>query len=171
MVLSCAERSNGIEHNAYKVLCGWFDMRFVLVLVVIALIVASCSGNESEPQDNAVEPGDGVVVEEPQVPQEQSPDVILDVRAGNFWFEIDGERGAPVVVSRGDRVRIVFTSVSGIHSFVVDDLSVEVGPVSSELEDPTVTFDFVAERSGTFEFYDRVGRNRERGMVGTFTVR
>ncbi|OHA03244.1 MAG: hypothetical protein A3J58_00940 [Candidatus Sungbacteria bacterium RIFCSPHIGHO2_02_FULL_52_23] len=70
-------------------------------------------------------------------------------------------------VKKGDTVRITLKNSGGLHDFVIDEFGVATKRINGGEED-TVTF--VADKTGTFEFYCSVGSHRQMGMKGTITV-
>jgi plastocyanin len=55
----------------------------------------------------------------------------------------------------------------GTHDFKIDEFNVATNQIpagSSEI------VEFVADKSGSFEYYCSVGRHREMGMKGTLVV-
>ncbi len=94
--------------------------------------------------------------------------VELDFNADGFTFTKDGETNPTVEVSEGDTVRVTFTNDDAMpHDWVLDefDASTEI------LEDGnSETIEFVADETGSFEYYCSVGSHREEGMYGEFVV-
>lgn len=71
-------------------------------------------------------------------------------------------------VRKGDTVKITFKMASGTsHDFVIDEFSVRTNRLEVG-DSQTVTF--VADKSGSFEYYCSVGQHRVMGMKGTLTV-
>ena len=161
-------------------------MRYIaLVLAVFALGIVACEPVE-QPFE-APQPSE-VVPEMPQEPEESgetdehdtegseqatdsseiSDDVdhVFSFEGESFVFYLDGEQNPDVVVQQGDRVRVEFTSTSGVHDWVVDAFgSTEVVQAGGD------TFvEFVADQAGTFEYYCSVGSHRQQGMRGNFIV-
>ena len=64
-------------------------------------------------------------------------------------------------------MRVVFTSESGFHDWVVDEFDAATSRVQSGGQ---ATVEFVAETSGTFEYYCSVGSHRAQGMKGNLVV-
>ena len=71
-------------------------------------------------------------------------------------------------VSKGDKVKIIFKNTGGFHDFTIDEFGVRTKRINGGEED---TIEFVADKSGTFEYYCSVGDHRTLGMRGTLTVR
>lgn len=86
----------------------------------------------------------------------------FDINSTDHRFSIREIR-----VNEGDTVRINFNNQVGIHDFVLDEFNVQtaiLNPGQSE------QIEFVANQSGTFEYYCSVGNHRQLGMVGTLIV-
>jgi plastocyanin len=73
-----------------------------------------------------------------------------------------------ITVNRGDTVKINFVNSVGMHDWVIDEFNART-PVIQVGQSATVTF--VADKSGSFEYYCSVGNHRQMGMVGTLVVR
>ncbi len=73
-----------------------------------------------------------------------------------------------MVVNKGDTMKITVKNVNGTHDLKIDEFGVSTRMLNAG-EEQTVTF--VADKTGTFEYYCSVGTHRAMGMVGTLTVR
>lgn len=109
--------------------------------------------------------------------QSNSSDVSLDAElslgldAEAKVFNIGGVNHAfdvkEIRVKKGDTVTINFESTDGYHDWVID----EFGAATEKVQPGTPTsVTFVADRSGSFEYYCSVGNHRAQGMVGTLIV-
>ena len=103
---------------------------------------------------------DEMMAEEGSV--EARPFKEFTITAKNFEYSIKEVR-----VKKGDFVRINFSSTSGFHDWVVDEFNAHTKQVNAGQNS---TVDFVADTSGTFEFYCSVGSHRQMGMVGKLVV-
>jgi plastocyanin len=74
---------------------------------------------------------------------------------------------ATMAVKQGDRVRITFVNDSGTHDLRVDGYNVGTKVIQGGASE---TFEFVADKTGSFEYYCSVGQHRQMGMKGTLTV-
>jgi plastocyanin len=84
------------------------------------------------------------------------------IAGGNYYFKPNEMK-----VKKGDTVKITFTNDGGVHDFVIDEFNVRSkGLKSGESTD----VQFVADRTGTFEFYCSVGKHRQMGMKGNLIV-
>ena len=70
-------------------------------------------------------------------------------------------------VKKGDTVRITFVNEEGMHDLVIDEFSVATKRIRGGERE---TVEFIANKSGTFEFYCSVGSHRALGMKGSFIV-
>ena len=84
------------------------------------------------------------------------------VTGRNFEFSVKEIR-----VNRGDFVRIHFTSADGFHDWKADDFKAATERVDTG---ETSSVDFIADKTGTFEFYCSVGSHRQMGMAGKLVV-
>lgn len=84
------------------------------------------------------------------------------VTGSNFSF-------APNVmqVKKGDKVRVIFKNADGFHDFKIDELGVATSKIQGGAEE---TVEFVASKTGSFEYYCSVGSHRQMGMKGTLIV-
>ena len=85
------------------------------------------------------------------------------VTGGNFAFS-----PKMMTVNKGDTVKIIFKNTEGFHDFVLDEFNVKSKKDQGPFED---TITFVADKTGTFEYYCSVGTHRQMGMVGTLIVK
>ncbi len=83
------------------------------------------------------------------------------IDGSNFKFE-----PSQIKVSKGDTVKITFKDDDGTHNLVVDGYNVSTRILSGGQD----TIQFVADKTGTFEYYCSIGSHRDLGMKGTLTV-
>lgn len=84
------------------------------------------------------------------------------IEGSNFKFN-----PATITVRKGDKVKITFKSVGGMHDFVIDDYDIQTKMLDSGLSE---TVEFTADKAGSFEYYCSVGNHRQMGMKGTLKV-
>jgi cytochrome c oxidase subunit II len=84
------------------------------------------------------------------------------VTGSNFSFTPN-----TLAVKKGDTVKITFKNADGFHDFKLDEFNVATQRISGGSQ-ATVTF--VANKTGSFEYYCSVGTHRQMGMKGTLTV-
>lgn len=84
------------------------------------------------------------------------------IESANFSF-------APntLTVKKGDLVRVTLKNKEGMHDFKIDELGVATKKLDGVGQE---TVEFVADKTGTFEYYCSVGKHREMGMKGTLVV-
>lgn len=86
----------------------------------------------------------------------------FSLEAGSYYFKPN-----QIKVKQGDTVKVTISSVSMMHNFVIDELGVNMAMVPSG---SSASVEFVASKSGTFQFYCGVGSHRAQGQVGTLVV-
>lgn len=70
-------------------------------------------------------------------------------------------------VKKGDTVKIVFQNQVGMHDWRVDEFNAGTKVIQAGQQD---TVQFVADRTGRFEYYCSVPNHRAQGMKGTLIV-
>ncbi len=91
-----------------------------------------------------------------------SKTLTFNVTGGSFYFVPNEIR-----VKKGDTVKIVFNDAGGMHNFTLDEFNVKINTLKTG---ETGTAEFVADKSGTFQFYCGVGQHRQMGQVGNLIV-
>lgn len=71
-------------------------------------------------------------------------------------------------VNEGEIVRITFVNQQGTHDLVVDGYNARTKILQSGQSE---TIEFLADKTGSFEFYCSIGTHREQGMKGTLIVK
>jgi nitrite reductase (NO-forming) len=79
-------------------------------------------------------------------------------------FEFDPKT---ITVSKGDTVKITFKDNDGRHDLVVDGYNVRTNVIGPGATD---TVEFVADKSGSFEYFCSVSNHKELGMTGKLVV-
>jgi len=92
----------------------------------------------------------------------ESNKVSFNLKGVPFQFDTKEIR-----VKKGDTVTINFESSEGLHDWVVDEFNAATKQVTPGT--PT-SVTFVADKTGTFEYYCSVGNHRAQGMVGKLIV-
>lgn len=87
---------------------------------------------------------------------------VFNILGSNFQFST-----TEIKVKKGDRVRINFDVSAGFHDWVVDEFNARTKQLSGGESD---SIEFVANKTGTFEFYCSVGSHRQMGMKGNLIV-
>lgn len=73
-----------------------------------------------------------------------------------------------ISVDRGDTVTINVKNVNGTHNLKIDEFNASTRVLNAG---ETQTITFVADKTGTFQYYCSVGNHRAQGMAGTLIVR
>jgi plastocyanin len=84
------------------------------------------------------------------------------VTGSNFKFS-----PATMSVKKGDTVKITFINSGGMHDWVIDEFDARTSVIQDGAQE---TITFVADKTGSFEYYCSVGQHRANGMKGTLTV-
>ena len=85
------------------------------------------------------------------------------IKGSNFKFE-----PSTITVNKGDTVKVTFENVGGFHDWVLEEFNVRTKQIGNGT---TETVQFVADRTGSFEYYCSVGSHRQMGMKGTLIVK
>lgn len=72
-----------------------------------------------------------------------------------------------IKVKQGDKVKITFVNKEGLHDWRVDEFDAKTKVIN---EGETDTVEFVASKTGKFEYYCSVGEHRKLGMKGFLIV-
>lgn len=70
-------------------------------------------------------------------------------------------------VKKGDTVKVVLINEQGFHDWVIDEFSARTKQLNAGETD---SIEFIADKTGTFEYYCSVGNHRQMGMVGKLIV-
>ena len=73
-----------------------------------------------------------------------------------------------MMVNQGDTVKITVKNVGGVHDLKIDEFNIATRILQTGEEQTII---FVADKSGTFQYYCSVGNHRAMGMFGTLTVK
>jgi len=155
----------------------------ILVIIVLAVVLLGggywlMSGNSDTGTDTPIDMG-GTVTPTPIQPTPtivtqptpttgtSMPTLTPQVKAftvtgSNFKFSLKEIR-----VKKGDTVRITFKNSGGNHDWKVDEFNAGTKVLSTGQEE---TIEFVANKTGTFEYYCSVGSHRSMGMKGNLVV-
>lgn len=73
-----------------------------------------------------------------------------------------------ITVNNGDTVKITFKNESGFHDLKIDEFNAATKQIQAGAQE---TITFVANKTGSFEYYCSVGTHRQMGMKGTLVVK
>lgn len=139
----------------------------ILVIVVGAIILFS--GNTVP--DSEVQPTGEDVSNGQAIPTGDDTVLLADDMIATREFTIEGSSFKYSVtemrVKLGETIRVTFKNIEGKHDWKIDEFNVATKIIDAGEED---TIEFIADKTGTFEYYCSVGQHRELGMVGTLIV-
>ncbi len=92
----------------------------------------------------------------------QAMEQTFTVTGKNFSFS-----PSEIKVHKGDKVKIIFQNAEGFHNWILDDFSAKTKTIQAGQSD---TIEFVADKTGTFEYYCGVMQHRQMGMKGNLIV-
>ncbi len=149
-----------------------------LLLILIVVVVLGAGGymysqKAAAPVENAMPvPGtsgvEEAVVEKStgetaEAAMEKSAAKEFTLDATEFAFSL-----AEIKIKKGDTVKITLTNSGKMpHDWVVDEFNIRTKQIKNG-ETDTITF--VADKTGTFEYYCSVGKHRANGMAGKLMV-
>ncbi len=138
----------------------------IITILVIVVVVGGAwwivfSQQSTRSQVTVTPPVPGPVPPVSSVPVSSVKE--FTVTGSNFAF-------APntISVKKGDTVKITFKNADGMHDFKIDEFGVATNKISGGQSD---VVSFVADKSGSFEFYCSIGKHRALGMKGTLVVK
>lgn len=91
-----------------------------------------------------------------------APPKVFNITGRNFSFS-----QSEIRVKKGDRVVINFESTDGLHDWVVDEFGAQTERVNPGTK---TSVEFIADKTGTFEYYCSVSIHRAAGMKGSLIV-
>ena len=88
--------------------------------------------------------------------------LMFNLVGGSFFF-VPNE----IHVKKGDKVTINYSNSGGFHDFTLDEYKIHIGPIKTGESTSTT---FIADQTGTFEYYCSVGKHRQLGQKGNLIV-
>lgn len=145
----------------------------VVVVAVVGVVYAFQRGNQEAPSATAT-PSVTVSVSPSVSPTEIVPTATPTATAVSSvkTFTVTGKSFSfsvsQITVNKGDTVKIIFQNTEGNHDWVVDEFNAHTKVISAGQSD---TIQFIADKTGTFQYYCSVGAHRQLGMVGNLIVK
>jgi len=103
------------------------------------------------------------VSEKPQVSTDFVAGQIIEIKLFSFGFEPN-----EITVKEGQDIRLVVTNTESIrHTFTLREFDIDVSLAGKEIK----FIDFIADKSGTFDFFCTVTGHRPAGMEGSLEVK
>jgi plastocyanin len=133
--------------------------KFIILAIVLVVFTQGCTWQNSQKAEENTQV-EQIVQEEQQV---QPGIKEFEVSGNDFAFDVK-----EITVNQGDTVRINFTNSGGFHDLVIDEFNARTKQLADGGKE---TIEFVANQTGTFEYYCSVGKHRQMGMVGNLIVK
>ena len=138
------------------------NRKWMYILIIVIVIVASYLVYRSKNESST---GAVIPTETPtptNSPVSQGAVKIFTVVGQNFSFSTSEIR-----VKKGDTVKIIFQNNDGVHDWVIDEFNARTARIQSGQK---AEIQFVADKTGQFEYYCSVGSHRAQGMKGVLIV-
>jgi plastocyanin len=136
-------------------------MKAIIIIIIIAIVglgIYAYTGSENSSNVSTPTPTTPTPSPTPTVPIVKE----FTVNGQNYSFS-----PSTLSVKKGDIVKITFKNAGGMHDLRIEGYNVGTSIIQNGAQE---TFQFVADKSGTFEYYCSVGTHRQMGMKGTLTV-
>jgi len=118
---------------------------------------------KQEESNEAEETAETDESEQEENQSEEDSDVrTVKLEASNYKYDIK-----EIVVKKGTKIKINLVSKQGTHDLVINEFDARTKQINEEDSD---SIEFIADKSGTFEYYCSVGQHRQMGMVGKLIV-
>lgn len=147
-----AQGAEPSKNNHSKIITAIF-----IGVIVIGIVYFSNKDQSATPK--------AMVTEETQQTQLGASDLAVkefDLSAKSFEFS-----QTEIKVKRGDTVKLTLMVTEGLHDWVVDEFNAKTKQLRRGESESIV---FVADKTGTFEYYCSVGTHRKMGMMGKLIV-
>lgn len=151
----------------------------LVLCLVSSFLFVGCGSTQpvtNAPTENkqAVRPTRAPALPAPELTDEQQQELDAGKQAdekkaltfhvkGGLFYYVPNE----IMVKKGDKVKIIFESIDGMHNFVLDAFGVKTIIIR---KGEHIEAEFVADKVGSFEYHCGVGQHRVNGQKGTFTV-
>ena len=139
-------------------------------LVIVGGGVLLLRNTNPKPPEIVGQPGLQVpVAKETTAPEAKVENGLAAGRQGEVTVEGSKFKFLPATVraKKGDTVVVMFKNNEGIHDWGIDEYDVRTNQIGEGEEEE---IEFVADKTGTFEYYCSVGNHRQMGMVGKLIV-
>lgn len=132
---------------------AWIIGAVILILVIIGFYALSANNGDNQVNTEQNQGGANQNIREARP---------FDITASNFRFS-----ESEIRVKRGDEVKIRLSNTEGMHNWVIDEFNAKTETITAG-QSAEVTF--VADKTGTFEYYCGIGNHRQMGMKGNLVV-
>lgn len=141
----------------------------VLIIVGLVVIIGGIglyNRQQMRPQEGSSLEEQNELPDQEAAEQKQKPAGVVEKK-----FDVNGQPFSfdpkEIKVKKGDMVVITFHNKAGMHDWVIDEFNTRTKQIKAG-ESETVSF--VADKTGTFEYYCSVGNHRAMGMKGNLIV-
>ena len=136
---------------------------FAALIIGVVLTASGCAPTESV-NENLNADADSIINENVGEGMGNTDQGVkaFEIVSTNFEFNVKEIR-----VNQGDTVTVTLINNEGLHDWVLDEFNVKTAQIN---EGETASVTFVADKTGTFEYYCSVGEHRSLGMVGNLIV-
>lgn len=140
--------------------------KYLLILIIVLVLGGGYwlynKPTAESPTQNQIQTSPAPQKTNPNQPAFADNVQTIVVTAKNFSFE-----PANINVKKGAKVKIILKNVEGFHDLKIDEYNVATKQINAGVESE---FQFVADKTGTFEYYCSVGKHRAMGMIGKLVV-
>lgn len=147
------------------------NIKILLLFAVTLLSLTACGAKPAEETDTVTPPvTDNTAPVTAPVADEvvnEGEAVVFNLIGQNFRFIMNGTESPDLRVKKGDRVLVRLMGGDMLHDWVLDEFNAATKQIKVGEE---ATVEFVADKTGTFEYYCSVGQHRAKGMKGNFIV-
>jgi len=159
---------------------------YIIIIVVILLGVGSffvVKNNKSEApivEDNTIGnvqnnmsiiDNEGGIAVDTEVFNDTSIETNINNKGEIKEFIVTGKNfsfvPSTIAVNKGDRVKITFVNSEGFHALKIDEYGVSTKQANAP---NTEVLEFIANKTGSFEYYCSVGSHKALGMKGNLIV-
>jgi plastocyanin len=165
-------KDNMLEENKQSAGQSTAIIVVIVALVIIGVVVYAVTRNNSDETTNSntmtnvddTTPTNATT--NTNMPANNAPTNTAAVKEFNITGTNFAFSTKEIRVKQGDRVKINFIS-EGVHDWVVDEFNARTSVLQTGKSE---SIEFVASKTGTFEYYCSVGQHRQMGMKGNLIV-
>ncbi len=139
-------------------------------LISVIIVVVLIAGGFLLFKNRSIAPTEVEIDSNMPVPGSDVDEMIVEKEVKEFSIDEIPFSLSPstITVNLGDTVRITVKNKKGTHDLKIDEFGAATR-ILNVGEEQIITF--VADKTGTFQYYCSVGNHRALGMVGILTVR
>jgi len=145
----------------------------IIILVVLVAVSLYFVNSKGPVQDNSgYASTQSTVTPSPTDTSTPSPTPSAVTSGAVKSFVVEGKNfsfsPSTITVNKGDTVKITLDNTGGYHDLKIDAFNVATKRINGGAQD---SVQFVADKTGSFEYYCSVGEHRQMGMKGTLIVK